>query len=366
MSAASPSELDDALLMKLESSKWQERSDVLDVLGKHILSATLPSSSHNVIVKILLQVIGSDKHTQLVTRAANMLQQFAERLGSSFNTYAERCLSVCLTKFKDNNRNVVQALRHATRAVLETMSLELGTTQVLVGMSHSSASIQAEATELLAGLTRVASTSPPKSHYRRPPLRERQNQPDSIQQPNSDKECGSSKPSKNVRTLGKSNRQVSVVSDAPVSSYDMLDHLSDYFVTVPIDQLKDADWKVRLVAAESIKSRLVSHPPSGEVLVQIVLFILKSERLQDVNLQVATSPPKSHYRRPPLRERQNQPDSIQQPNSDKECGSSKPSKNVRTLGKSNRQVSVVSDAPVSSYDMLDHLSEYVQEVSLHV
>ncbi|KAA3673789.1 uncharacterized protein DEA37_0013646 [Paragonimus westermani] len=133
-----------------ESSKWQERSDVLDVVGKHILSATIPSSSHSVIVRSLLQVIGSDKHTQLVTKAANMLQQFAERLGSSFGTYAERCLSVCLAKFKDNNRNVVQALRHATRAVLETMPLELGTTQVLVGMSHSSASVQAEATELLA------------------------------------------------------------------------------------------------------------------------------------------------------------------------------------------------------------------------
>ncbi|KAF8571612.1 hypothetical protein P879_03055 [Paragonimus westermani] len=122
MSAALPNELDDTLLMKLESSKWQERSDVLDVVGKHILSATIPSSSHSVIVKSLLQVIGSDKHTQLVTRAANMLQQFAERLGSSFCTYAERCLSVCLAKFKDNNRNVIQALRHATRAVLETVS----------------------------------------------------------------------------------------------------------------------------------------------------------------------------------------------------------------------------------------------------
>ncbi|KAF5400230.1 hypothetical protein PHET_05692 [Paragonimus heterotremus] len=418
MSAASSSELDDALLMKLESNKWQERSDVLDVIGKHILSATLQSNSHNIIVRSLLQVIGSDKHTQLVTRAANMLQQFAERLGSSFGTYAERCLSVCLTKFKDNNRNVVQALRHATRAVLETMPLELGTTQVLVGMSHSSASIQAEATELLAhclclhsphgpfpdrlnsaqrirhvkpllpvlhslcqhrtsacreagclafasvqlflddnpqqfesliegmldeqrrikvavcldtlrtatyertkksknvGHTSVGppvdrrkqkkdskskktstagvdastlepiATSPPKSHCRRPPLRERQNQPDSMQRPNSDKECGNSKPSKNSRSIGKSNRQVSVVSDAPVSSYDTLDDLSDYFVTVPIDQLKDADWKVRLVVVESIKSRLVSHPPSGEVLVQIVSFILKSERLQDVNLQV--------------------------------------------------------------------------------
>ncbi|KER25487.1 hypothetical protein T265_07057 [Opisthorchis viverrini] len=111
--------IDDVLLSKLESGQWRERGDTLDQIAKHLEIPVLPSGNYGPLIKALLQVVEADKNRQLVLRAVGILQQLAQGLRKSFVPHAERTLSVCLNRCKENNQGIVQALRSASQTVVD-------------------------------------------------------------------------------------------------------------------------------------------------------------------------------------------------------------------------------------------------------
>ncbi|OON21118.1 HEAT repeat protein [Opisthorchis viverrini] len=141
--------IDDVLLSKLESGQWRERGDTLDQIAKHLEIPVLPSGNYGPLIKALLQVVEADKNRQLVLRAVGILQQLAQGLRKSFVPHAERTLSVCLNRCKENNQGIVQALRSASQTVVDLMSLEPAVTVLMNGLSNPSPSVQATCADVL-------------------------------------------------------------------------------------------------------------------------------------------------------------------------------------------------------------------------
>ncbi|KAK4472994.1 hypothetical protein MN116_004191 [Schistosoma mekongi] len=144
--------LDENTLAKLESSSWQERKEVLEVISNQLRCSTITSSTCCLVTKALCQVITSDKHSMLVTRAASVLSELVESMGNGFTVYAERALTTCLLKFKDNKPVIAQALRSAATAIVNTMSFDMALVQLQSALSTPVARTQTEALRLLTHL----------------------------------------------------------------------------------------------------------------------------------------------------------------------------------------------------------------------
>ncbi|CAH8457925.1 unnamed protein product [Dicrocoelium dendriticum] len=409
-STCSFNKLEDTLLSNLESSQWRVRGDALDTIAKHINTSSLSPGDCSFVVKALLQVVGTDKHSVLVTKAATILQQLVQHLKSDFAQYAANSLSVCLAKFKDRTQSVSQALRSVARSMLDTLALDPALAVLSTSLSSPSPNVQSEATELLAYCliihSRMSHTADPITQpqrvrhvkpllpmlkklmeHRTPECREAGIQAvaatqlflgensrefnslyddlddlrrtkvnvtletlkSTITERNTATACiaqhsesiKNSKKCRNTRPQTSNDAYRDNVSEAPTISIKGAGHthvlrdesgtndsktpsqllptrkskvskpkmnkkftsheenydspsspevatqnVSAYFITVPIDQLADADWKVRLVAAESMKSKISSDIPSENLLLDILHFILKSDRLRDINFQV--------------------------------------------------------------------------------
>ncbi|KAH8854740.1 Cytoskeleton-associated protein 5 [Schistosoma japonicum] len=146
------SKLDENTLTKLESSSWQERKEVLEIISNQLRRSTITSSTCCLLTKALCQVITSDKHSMLVTRAASVLSELVESMGNGFTVYAERALTACLLKFKDNKSVIAQALHSAATAIVDTMSFDLALVHLQSSLSTPVARTQAEALRLLTHL----------------------------------------------------------------------------------------------------------------------------------------------------------------------------------------------------------------------
>ncbi|CAH8438357.1 unnamed protein product [Schistosoma margrebowiei] len=112
--------LDEDTLAKLESSNWQERKEVLEVISNQLKCSTLSDAICGLVTKALCQVITSDKHSMLVIRAAGVLSELAQSMNNGFTVHSERALTTCLLKFKDTKANLSLALRSATTAIVDT------------------------------------------------------------------------------------------------------------------------------------------------------------------------------------------------------------------------------------------------------
>ncbi|CAH8437613.1 unnamed protein product [Schistosoma rodhaini] len=142
--------LDENTLAKLESSNWQERKEVLEVISNQLKCSTLSDAICGLVTKALCQVITSDKHSMLVIRAAGVLSELAQSMNNGFTVHSERALTTCLLKFKDTKANLSLALRSATTAIVDTMSFDLALVQLQTALSTPVAKTQAEALRLLA------------------------------------------------------------------------------------------------------------------------------------------------------------------------------------------------------------------------
>ncbi|CAH8437135.1 unnamed protein product [Schistosoma turkestanicum] len=147
------SKLDENTLAKLESSNWQERKEVLEVISNQLKCSTLADTICGLVTKALCQVITSDKHSMLVIRAAVVLSEVAESMKNGFVVHSERALTACLLKFKDTKANLSQALRLATTAIVDTMPFDLALVQLQTALNNTPvAKTQTEALRLLAHL----------------------------------------------------------------------------------------------------------------------------------------------------------------------------------------------------------------------
>ncbi|CAH8437756.1 hypothetical protein MS3_00010065 [Schistosoma haematobium] len=142
--------LDEDTLAKLESSNWQERKEVLEVISNQLKCSTLSDAICGLVTKALCQVITSDKHSMLVIRAAGVLSELAQSMNNGFTVHSERALTTCLLKFKDTKANLSLALRSATTAIVDTMSFDLALVHLQTALSTPVAKTQAEALRLLA------------------------------------------------------------------------------------------------------------------------------------------------------------------------------------------------------------------------
>ncbi|CAH8445916.1 unnamed protein product [Heterobilharzia americana] len=153
-------QLDENLLAKLESSKWQERKEVLELISNQLKVSNLSSGLCSVLTKALCQVISSDKHSMLVIRASGVLCELIESVGSGFSVHAERALSTCLLKIKETKANLAQTLRSTTTAIVDTMPFDMALLQLQNALTTPVAKIQAEALRLL---THIFCKSNPKN-----------------------------------------------------------------------------------------------------------------------------------------------------------------------------------------------------------
>ncbi|CAH8826840.1 unnamed protein product [Trichobilharzia szidati] len=144
--------LDENSLSKLESNSWQERRDALELISNQLKVSTLPSGLLGQVTKGLCQVISSDKHSMLVIRAAGVLRELVESVGKGFISHAERALSVCLLKFKDNKVHLSEALRSATEAIVDIIPFDMALTQLQTALTTPVAKTQAETLNLLTHL----------------------------------------------------------------------------------------------------------------------------------------------------------------------------------------------------------------------
>ncbi|VDP43817.1 unnamed protein product [Schistosoma curassoni] len=142
--------LDEDTLAKLESSNWQERKEVLEVISNQLKCSTLSDAICGLVTKALCQVITSDKHSMLVIRAAGVLSELAQSMNNGFTVHSERALTTCLLKFKDTKANLSLALRSATTAIVDTMSFDLALVHLQTALSTPVAKTQTEALRLLA------------------------------------------------------------------------------------------------------------------------------------------------------------------------------------------------------------------------
>nr|CAH8824386.1 unnamed protein product [Trichobilharzia regenti] len=148
--------LDENSLSKLESKSWQERRDALELISNQLKVSTLPSGLVSQVTKGLCQVISSDKHSMLVIRAAGVLRELVESVGSGFMSHAERALTVCLLKFKDNKAHLSETLRSATEAIVDMMPFDIALRQLQTALTTPVAKTQAETLNLLTHLFRTS------------------------------------------------------------------------------------------------------------------------------------------------------------------------------------------------------------------
>ncbi|KAG5441762.1 Protein mini spindles [Clonorchis sinensis] len=401
--------IDDVLLSKLESVQWRERGDTLDQIAKHLELPVLPTGNYGPLIKALLQVVESDKHRQLVLRAVGILQQLAQGLRKNFTPHAERTLSVCLNRCKENNQGTVQALRSASQTVVDLMSLESAVTVLINGLASPSPSVQATCADVLthalvtrssplAEVESIVSTQRVRhvkpllaplqslSQHRSAECREasfqtlaavrlfldsnpgqfaslteghldgqrclkvelaydllktdmqkristaeqkpRQNAreaaTDRTGNPKRSRDSSSSsgneiaaqpspaagtrrkqkqkdatfptpiraesKQTKTTRPAKQKQKQRQESNPSGTEDYQTLeqarDGLANYFAGISLEQLTDTNWKLRLAAAEGVKTKVDSEPPSGETAIRILYFFVHSNRLNDINLQV--------------------------------------------------------------------------------
>lgn len=109
---------------KIEASKWTDRRDVLQELGKLASNPKLVPGDYGALLGALKKVVTKDSNVVCVAEALNVIACLARGLRGSFGSAARAFLSYILEKLKDKNMGVIKACQDSLTAV-HTFCLQL-------------------------------------------------------------------------------------------------------------------------------------------------------------------------------------------------------------------------------------------------
>ncbi|GAB0097358.1 protein mini spindles [Sergentomyia squamirostris] len=143
---------------KLESKKWQERKESLEVLEPLVQSPKLEPGDYADLIKALKKVLTKDTNVVLVAMSGKCLAGLAKGLGKKFSPYAVVCISAILEKFKEKKTNVVSALKDAIDAIYPSTNLEAIQEDILEALNNKNPNVKLETASFLA---RAFTKTPP-------------------------------------------------------------------------------------------------------------------------------------------------------------------------------------------------------------
>ncbi|KAF5285627.1 hypothetical protein FQR65_LT13108 [Abscondita terminalis] len=145
---------------QLEAKKWQERKEALEVLENLVKAPKLENGDYGDLVRALKKIIQKDANVVVVALAGKNLSSLANGLKKRFQPYASFCISAILEKFKEKKQNVVLAIRDASDAVYQSVTIESILEDVLEALNNKNPSVKSETALFLA---RAFTKTPPAS-----------------------------------------------------------------------------------------------------------------------------------------------------------------------------------------------------------
>ncbi|KAL5111518.1 Cytoskeleton-associated protein 5-A [Taenia crassiceps] len=136
---------------KLSSKRWNERKEALDRIDARLRCGVCTQLEASDLINVVISVLLTDKHLQLVAAAANIIARAADTMKQDFAPLSKPTLVACLAGLRSSKPFVVAALRSAADATFNTLSIEAITEAVLASLSDKAAnpSMKEEAVGLL-------------------------------------------------------------------------------------------------------------------------------------------------------------------------------------------------------------------------
>ncbi|GAU87486.1 hypothetical protein RvY_00320-2 [Ramazzottius varieornatus] len=133
----------------LQSAKWSDRKDSLDILDKHSSTPKIAEGDFSGLITILQKIVAKDSNVVCVALGAKCLANMAKGLNKKFSPYAHSCVSIILEKFKEKKANVVTALQEAIDGCFLSLTLEQISQDIIEFLGHKTPSVKAETTKFL-------------------------------------------------------------------------------------------------------------------------------------------------------------------------------------------------------------------------
>jgi len=144
------SEIPASFFTQLESKKWSDRKEALEIVEKATLVPKIQNADFTDLVRALKKTVAKDSNIVVVTLAAKCLCQLAQGLRSNFSPYADSCLTVLFEKFKEKKPNVISVIREATDAAFLGTNLENIFEDIIQFLDNKNPQIKSEMALFLA------------------------------------------------------------------------------------------------------------------------------------------------------------------------------------------------------------------------
>ncbi|XP_018326942.1 protein mini spindles isoform X2 [Agrilus planipennis] len=135
---------------QLESKKWQERKEMLELLENLLKTPKLENGDYGDLVRSLKKIVQKDSNVVVVTVGTKCLGGLANGLKKRFQTYAGVCLPALLEKFKEKKQTVVVAIREAVDAIYLSTTIEAIFEDVIEILNNKNPAVKSETALFLA------------------------------------------------------------------------------------------------------------------------------------------------------------------------------------------------------------------------
>ncbi|CAH0561278.1 unnamed protein product [Brassicogethes aeneus] len=129
---------------KVESNKWQERKEVMEVVENLLKTPKLKKGDYGDLVRAFQKIIQKDSNVVVVALGGRCMAMLAAGLKKRFQQYAVLCVPDLLEKFKEKKPNVLAAIRDAIDAVYLSTTLEAILEYLLDALRNKNPSVKLE------------------------------------------------------------------------------------------------------------------------------------------------------------------------------------------------------------------------------